>query len=70
MVEVIVVFRVGSKEFRQSFFDANQDVIDDFIGRIRPEHIVKVVEKNHGLQKEDASSIKDHTTTKHEPLGD
>ena len=70
MVEVVVVFRIGSKEFRQSFFDANQDVIDDFIDRIQPENIVKIIEKSHGLQKENASSIKDYQQTKSKPLGD
>jgi hypothetical protein len=70
MVEIVVVFRIGSKEFRQSFFDANQDVIDDFIGRIQPENIVKIIERSHGLQKENASSIKDYQQTKSKPLGD
>ena len=70
MVEIVVVFRIGSKEFRQSFFDANQDVIDDFIGRIQPENIVKIIEKSHGLQKENASSIEDYRQTKSKPLGD
>ena len=70
MVEVVVVFRIGSKEFRQSFFDANQDVIDEFIDRIQPENIVKIIEKSHGLQKENASSIKDYQQTKSKPLGD
>ena len=49
MVEVIVVFRVGSKEFRQSFFDANQGVVDYFVGRILPENIVKIDEKKYEL---------------------
>tara|TARA_R100000995_G_scaffold27310_2_gene11906 strand:- start:149 stop:298 length:150 start_codon:yes stop_codon:yes gene_type:complete len=49
VVEVVVVFRIGSKEFRQSFFDANQDVVDDFIDRIQPENIVKIIEKKHEL---------------------
>ena len=70
MVEIVVVFRIGSKEFRQSFFDANQDVIDDFIDRIQPENIVKIIERSHGLQKENASSIKDYQQTKSKPLGD
>lgn len=70
MVEIVVVFRIGSKEFRQSFFDANQDVIDDFIDRIQPENIVKIIERSHGLQKENASSIEDYRQTKSEPLGD
>ena len=69
MVEVVVVFRVGSKEFRQSFFDVNQDVVDDFIGRIQPENIVKIIEKSHGLQKKNASSIEDYRPTESKPLG-
>jgi len=69
VVEVVVVFRIGSKEFRQSFFDANQDVVDDFIGRIQPENIVKIIEKSHGLQKKNASSIEDYRPTESKPLG-
>jgi len=49
VVEVIeVVFRVGRKEFRQVFFDADKDEVDYFIDRILPNDLIRVIRRKYG----------------------
>jgi len=49
VVEVVeVAFRVGSKEFRQIFFDADKGEVDFFIDRILPDDLIQVTRRNYG----------------------